>query len=114
MRSDRQRLLDVIEAIEEIEKYADRGKPAFETDDLLQTFIVHHIQTLGEACRSVSPELRADNPQAPWSKIVVMRHILVHHYFRIDVDAVWNVVENEIPTLKRQIRANIIDALGGE
>ena len=113
MRSDRQRLLDVIEAIEEIEKYADRGKPAFETDDLLQTFIGHHIQTLGEACRSISPELRANNPQVPWSKIVGMRHILVHHYFRIDVDAVWNVVENEIPTLKRQVR-QIIDTLGSE
>ena len=113
MRRDRQRLLDVIEAIEEIEKYADRGKPAFEADDLLQTFIVHHIQILGEACRSISPELTANNPQVPWSKIVGMRHILVHHYFRIDVDAVWNVVENEIPTLKRQIR-EIIGALGTE
>ena len=64
MRSDRQRLLDVVEAIEEIEKYADRGRQAFEADDLLQTFIVHHIQILGEACRSISPELRANNPHA--------------------------------------------------
>jgi uncharacterized protein with HEPN domain len=55
LRSDRQRLLDIIEAIEEIEKYADRGKQAFEADDLLQTFIVHHIQILGEACSSVKP-----------------------------------------------------------
>ena len=59
LRSDRQRLLDVIEAVEEIEKYADRGKQAFEADDLLQTFIVHHIQILGEACRSISSELTA-------------------------------------------------------
>ena len=113
MRSDRQRLLDVAEAIEQIEKYADRGRQAFEADDLLQTFIVHHIQILGEACRSISPELRANNPQVPWSKIVGMRHILVHHYFRIDVGAVWNVVENEIPTLKSQIR-HIVDELGSE
>ena len=106
-------MLDVLEAIEEIEKYADRGRQAFEADDLLQTFFVHHIQILGEACRSISPELRANNPRVPWSKIVGMRHILVHHYFRIDVDAVWNVVENEIPKLKRQI-GRIIDALGSE
>ena len=49
MRSDRERLLDVIEAIERIEKYTAQGREAFERDELVQTWVVHHLQIIGEA-----------------------------------------------------------------
>ena len=52
MRNERERLLDILEAIERIEKYAEEGKDAFEADELIQTWIVHHIEIIGEACRS--------------------------------------------------------------
>ena len=47
MRSDRERLLDILEAVERIEKYADRGRQAIERDELLQTWFVHHVQIIG-------------------------------------------------------------------
>ncbi len=103
MRDDRDLLRDVLEAIERIEKHTGRGCQAFESDDLIQTYAVHHIQILGEACRSVSAELKQSHPEVPWKKIVGMRHILVHHYFEIDTDLVWSVIENELPTLKRDL-----------
>ena len=55
MRSDRERLLDIQEAIERIEKYATRGREAFERDELIQTWILHHLQIIGEAARALSP-----------------------------------------------------------
>ena len=59
MRSDRERLLDIAEAIEQIEKYAARGKTAFEQDELIQTWIVHHPQIIGKPAAWLSDSLRA-------------------------------------------------------
>ena len=104
MRDDRERLKDVLEAIARIEKYSIQGRGAFERDELLQNWIVRHLQILGEACRGLSDGFRTQHPEIPWSKIIGMRHILVHDYFGIDVDVVWRAVEHELPTLKRQVQ----------
>jgi uncharacterized protein with HEPN domain len=111
MRDDRERLLDVQEAIERIERYAARGRLAFEQDELIQNWIVHHLQIIGEACRGVSAELRAKYPHVPWDQIVGMRHVLVHQYFGIDTAIVWSVVENDLASLKTRI-AGILADLG--
>ncbi len=104
MRSDRERLLDILEAIERIEKYAEEGKGAFEMDELIQTWVVHHIAIIGEACRSLPADFQAHYANVPWADIIGMRNILVHHYFGIDTDAVWSVVEHDIPELKLNIQ----------
>jgi uncharacterized protein with HEPN domain len=105
MRSERERLLDILEAIERIEKYADEGKERFEEDELIQTWIVHHITIIGEACRTLSDDFQATHASIPWADIVGMRNILVHHYFGIDTDAVWSVVQKDLPELKLNIQA---------
>jgi len=110
MRRDEERLRDVAEAIERIEKYSARGRSAFESDELIQTWILHNLQIIGEACRGVSDELQNRFPDIPWPKIAGMRNILVHQYFGIDKDAVWAVVENEISPLRDQIE-KILDGL---
>lgn len=103
MRNERERLLDILEAIERIEKYAEEGKDAFEADELIQTWIVHHIAIIGEACRSLPNEFQAEYTNIPWADIIGMRNILVHHYFGIDTDAVWSVVERDLPELKLNV-----------
>lgn len=105
MRDDRSRLLDVIEAIERIERYAARGRKAFETDELLQTWVVHHIQIIGEAVRKLSDALRSAHHEIPWAQIIAMRNIVVHDYFGVDTDEVWAAVERDLPDLKRKIQA---------
>jgi uncharacterized protein with HEPN domain len=103
MRSERERLLDILEAIERIEKYASKGRGAFVDDELIQNWIVHHITVIGEACRSLTDDFQARYANVPWADIIGMRNILVHHYFGIDEDAVWSVVEKDIPELKFNI-----------
>ncbi len=49
MRDDRERLLDILEAIERIEKYTARGRSVFDEDELIQTWVLHHLQIIGEA-----------------------------------------------------------------
>ncbi len=66
MRDDRQRLLDVQEAIVNIEEYAARGKETFLRDRLIQIWFVHHLQIIGEAAAGLSRELCERNPDIPW------------------------------------------------
>jgi len=110
MRNERERLLDILEAIERIEKYAEEGKEAFESDELIQTWVVYHITIIGEACRALSDDFQARYANVPWADIIGMRNILVHQYFGIDIDAVWSVVEHDIPKLKLNLKA-ILKAL---
>jgi uncharacterized protein with HEPN domain len=103
MRDDRERLLDLREAIERIEKYTAAGRSALERDELIQTWVIYHLQIIGEATRSLSPELRARYSEIPWPKIIGMRNILAHRYFGIDVDMVWSAVEHDLPQLKSDV-----------
>ncbi|MFO7651363.1 MAG: DUF86 domain-containing protein [bacterium] len=105
MRRDRERLADMVEAIERIEKYAAKGRAVFERDELVQVWVVHHIQVIGEAAAKVSSELQSRHPDVAWPQIVAMRNILVHEYFGIDVEEVWTTVEHDLPRLKQRLVA---------
>jgi uncharacterized protein with HEPN domain len=97
VRDPKERLQDMLEAIEHIERYASRGKEAFERDELIQNWMMRHLQILGEAARAMPQEVRERTPHIPWSQMIGMRHILVHDYFRIDTVIVWDVVERDLP-----------------
>lgn len=105
MRDDRGRLLDILESIVGIQRYAEQGRPRFEEDELVQTWMLHHLQVIGEAARALSPDFRSEHTDVPWPKVIGMRNILVHDYFRIDADAVWSAIESDLPSLKRQVEA---------
>jgi uncharacterized protein with HEPN domain len=103
MRDDRELVLDILEAIERIEHVSVRGREYFYDDEMAQVWVIYHLQIIGEAVRGISSEFRTVNPGVPWSDIIGMRNILIHHYFGIDQDAVWNVVEDDLPALKEQL-----------
>jgi uncharacterized protein with HEPN domain len=109
VRRDDDRLHDILEAIERIERHTATGRASLD-DELVGTWVVHHLQILGEAARRLSPGLKEANPQVPWPRIVAMRNVLVHEYFGIDANALWAAVANDLPTLKRQVAA-ILDSL---
>lgn len=99
MRSDRERILDILEAIDNIKKYSNRGRTGFDSDELLQSWVVRNLQIIGEAANRISQNLQNAYPQIPWKKILGMRHILVHGYFEIDLEVVWSVIENDLEEL---------------
>lgn len=104
MRDDRERLRDILEAIDNIEKYASRGKEVFEQDELIQVWIIHHLQIIGEASSSISSSFIVNHLEIPWRDMKDFRNILVHEYFRVDTNIVWNVVMRELPDLKHKIK----------
>lgn len=105
MRDNRERLLDILESIGRVKRYSIRGREVFESDELVQVWIVHHLQNLGEAASALDSEIQEMAPEVPWAKITGMRNILVHEYFGIDLDLVWKVVEKDLPILESQIRS---------
>lgn len=109
MRSDLERIKDMQESIANIERYAARGKNAFFEDELIQTWIVYHLQILGEAARSISQDVRSQYPSVEWQKIIGFRNLTVHEYFRVDLNIVWRIVEQELSLLKRDLESILLD-----
>jgi uncharacterized protein with HEPN domain len=103
MRDNLERLRHITEAIDRIEKYTASGPESFWANELIQGWVVQHLQVIGEAARATTPEFREQNPEIPWKDIIGMRHVIVHDYFGIDLDIVWRAVTDNLPNLKRQI-----------
>jgi uncharacterized protein with HEPN domain len=69
-------------------------------DELLQTWVVHHLEIIGEAAKGLSEPYRAARSQVPWRAVARMRDRLIHGYWDIDLDAVWPVVERDLAALE--------------
>lgn len=104
MRSPRDRLLDILEAIEKIEIERAKGKANFDSDERAQVWMVHHLMIIGEAVRAIDPAFKARHPGIQWREISAMRNVLVHDYFRINKQIVWATVEKHIPLLKTSVQ----------
>jgi uncharacterized protein with HEPN domain len=105
MRRDRERLLDILEAIEKIWQHACNDIETFADDEMVQVWVIYHLQIIGEAAYGLSQQFKASHPQIPWEQIIGMRHVLVHGYFQIDLDIVWSVIKRDLPALQGAIEA---------
>ncbi len=96
---------DILRAIELIERDVAKGEAAFHADDHIQRWIASQIQDIGEAVDHLPPEWLAGHPDIPWHKIVGMRNRIVHGYFAIRLDALWEAATIDFPNLKRAVLA---------
>jgi uncharacterized protein with HEPN domain len=103
LRDDRERLADILEAIDRAQRYSVRGRVAFESDELIQAWMVQQLMVIGEAAGQLSGELRERSPEVPWRRIVGLRNRLVHAYFQADLALVWSVVEHDLPSLRKAV-----------
>jgi uncharacterized protein with HEPN domain len=105
MRSDRQRLQDILDAIDVVAQYLPSDRAAFDNDPPLQSHVYRHVMIVGEAAWRLSKRTKNANPQLPWKRIEGMRHIMVHDYFKMDWDIVYNTAQTHVPALRPQIAA---------
>ena len=102
MPRDEAWVLDMMLAAGKVQQFtAGVTRERFDSDEVLQNAVMRQIQIIGEAARSVSDEYRQAHPTVPWQGITAMRHRLVHEYFQIDLQRVWDVVETDIAELIR-------------
>jgi uncharacterized protein with HEPN domain len=81
MRREAERLQDILDAIVAIERYASQGRQAFDEQELIQVWVIHHLQIIGEAASSLSGDLMNRYSSVPWAQIVAFRNVVVHEYF---------------------------------
>ena len=105
MRDPKERLRDMLDAIAAIERHLHRGKADFEHDELLQGWFVRNLQIIGEAARGLPDDVRALAPDIEWPRIIGMRNVLVHGYFDIDTNIVWDAASRDALALKPRIES---------
>lgn len=103
MKEDSVYLLHVTEAIADILNYVSGGKDEFYSNKMIQDAVIRNLEIIGEAVKNISPVTRSHAPEVPWKKIAGLRDVLIHDYFGVDLDTVWLVVENRLPTLSQHV-----------
>ena len=103
-RDDSIYLKHILDAISRIEKYVNRiNRNRFAKHLLIQDGVIRQIEIIGEASKKLSTTFRNKHKHIPWKDIAGMRDKLIHDYFGVDIDAVWSTVEEDLPTLKREV-----------
>jgi uncharacterized protein with HEPN domain len=97
-------LEDILEAIGKVQRYtANLSQEAFSGDERTLDAVVRNLEIIGEASKNVPRKIRSKYPEVEWKRIAGLRDILIHEYFGIDIDIIWDIVQNKLPELKKQI-----------
>ena len=96
---------DILESIQNIRDFTENiNKEKFLKDKLRQSAISRELEIIGEAVKNIPEEIRKKYPRLPWKEIAGFRDVLSHSYFGVSIEKIWNVVENDLTELEKQIR----------
>lgn len=97
-------LTDILEAIKKIEIFTrDMTYSQFKNDAKTIDAVVRNLEIIGEAAKHIPSEIRLKHTQVPWKEIIGTRSKVIHEYFGVDEEILWNTVQEDIPALKKQI-----------
>ena len=78
---------------------------------MIGTWVVHHLQIIGEAARSLSAPLKQAHPEIAWRQVTDLRNVIVHQYFHVDMVIIRAILDRDIPNLKEKV-ASIVKSIG--
>ena len=94
----------ILESTEYIERYVGGiSEKEFLKSIQVQDAVIRRLEIIGEAIRNLPEELKEKYPSVPWREIADMRNVLIHEYFSVDENLLWNAVKKDIPALKKNI-----------
>lgn len=106
--SIKERLEHMLEAINRIFKFSKKMDfILFTKNEMAQFAIIKNFEIIGEAAYQLPKEYRDSNTDIEWRKIMAFRHVLVHDYYKINLEIVWNAIQYKLENLKDQIMALI-------
>jgi uncharacterized protein with HEPN domain len=104
-RDSRVYLEDILEATRKITTYTGSlSKSAFLEDEKTLDAVVRNLEVIGEAVKKLPEDLRAQHSAVEWKKIAWLRDILIHEYFGLDAEIVWDIVQTKVPALDQEVR----------
>lgn len=97
-------LADMLEAIERIESFTvGMDGHAFEQDRKTIDAVVRNCEVLGEAASRLPEDFRKSHAEVPWHQAIGLRHRIVHEYFGVDLEIIWQIVQHDLPVLKARL-----------
>ena len=103
MKQDSVYLRHILDAISKIESYIAVGHDPFFSDSHWQDAVIRQLEVMGEATKRLSQGLRSRYPDIPWRRMAGLRDVLIHDYFGVDLDMVWQIAQNLLPKLKPKV-----------
>jgi uncharacterized protein with HEPN domain len=101
MKGDAVYIRHIMDSIVKIESYTSVGKEAFMSTAHWQDATIRNLEIIGEAAKRLSADFKDRNPDIPWRSVAGLRDVLIHDYMGVDLESVWNVVQLNLPDLKR-------------
>jgi len=103
-------LVDILESSKKIVAYiGTRSFEDFAKDPKTVDAVVRNLEIIGEAVKNLPAELRSSKPQINWKKIARFRDIITHHYFKINLDVVWDITQNKLSELELVVQKMIAE-----
>ncbi len=98
-------LRDILEAIDKIERYTENMNfEDFSDNELIQDGVIRNLEIIGEAVKNLPDDIKKDYSEVEWRKIAGLRDILIHAYFGVDLEVIWDIVKNKVSELKGMVR----------
>ena len=96
---------DILESINKINRYTKRiSFEKFSQDDKTKDAVVRNFEIIGEAAKQLPEEIKNRFPDVEWKSMIDFRNVIIHEYFGIDLDIMWNIIKTKLPPLKSKIQ----------
>ncbi len=103
-------LEDMLESADQLRQYtADITFNEFAKNCMIQDAVVRRLEIIGEAAKGVPDEFRKKYPDVPWRDVAGARDILIHEYFRVDLELAWDMVKKDVPAFSTRIAQILSD-----
>jgi uncharacterized protein with HEPN domain len=104
-REHRLFLADMHKACEKVVRYTQGlTREQFVADEKTFDAVMRDLEIVGEAAKHIPPEVRAEAPDIDWRKIAGLRDVVIHEYFGLDLEIIWDIVTREVPALREQLQ----------